>query len=528
MELRTNASDTLPDTSCSTSSDRITFGESSENNHLTPPNIQKKSHPAENKALIAEKEEPHNGLIGKWLKGSMVGLFVGLTLFGMTGCGRNTPQPPETDKPSQEQPVPGGGGFTDFTNNEEFQIKGREALTNLHDMIGRYGGDFYGKTDSGPTKDPITPQQAFDAMVKGQSFYLKGASAADPVEIKDLKAFKTVYKQVLAEIAQAEAQNQLNGLEDSLKNSETGQKALGQLQELAQKYGGNLFTKQDDGSLAPLSSAKAYQNLMKGGSIYFKGSADAEPLEVKSMRELATLYKEVLKEAAVSGVVDQGLAWIDASVKDSEKCQQILTHMSEITQKFGGNIYGKTKDGSVSKDPITSQQAYRSLIKGEGIYLRTSKNAEPIEIRNVDQLGTVYKSITKEITNSGIQMGTDWIKNGLKDSQATKDLLIQLGEMNAKYGGSFYTEVAGQKVPLSPLDASAKIASGEGFYYQSVSGAAPRQIKGAEDLISVYMEALDKLPKEEGDKEIGKTGDLLQKLIEEQLKKFMPSQPASK
>jgi hypothetical protein len=471
-----------------------------------------------------EREGPHKGLLPRWLQNSIVGLFVGLALLSASGCkpGTNVTAPPN-DKPTNEKTVETSNPL-DFTSNEEFKKVGKEVLGNLCEIVHRYGGDFYGKTESGPSENPVTPDEAYDILAKGGSFYFKGSANSDPLEVKNVKELRSLYREVLAEAAKSEVESQLGSLGDSLKNSEYGQKVLTQIQELAQKHGGNFYGKGNNGKMteAPLTAADAYKNLALGKSIFFKGSDTAEPLEVKSLQQLAVVYQQVLKEAAVAGITDQGIKWIEDSLKDSTKAQQIITHLQEITSKFGGNIYGKTKDGP-TKEPITPTDAYKSLAKGDGIFLKTSTQGKPIEIKDLQQLGTVYQDITKEITASGTQLGMDWIKNGVKDSQAAKGLLIHLNEMNSKYGGSMYIQgPGGSRVPLSPLEAYDMLSGGKSFFFQSSKDSKATEIKKTEQLIEVYIEALSKMPKGEGDKEVGKTTDLLGKLLEEQLKKFMP------
>jgi hypothetical protein len=520
-ELKTLPSQDAPGAGTLAPSDRLSSAEEQ-------PGIMKKmafetkSSPL---SCVEEREGPHKGLLSKWLQNSIIGLFVGLTLLSAAGCkpGGSDVTPPTKDKSSSEKTVETSNPL-DFSSNEEFKKVGKEVLGNLCEIVHRYGGDFYGKTEQGPSQNPVTSDEAYDILTKGGSFYFKGSATSDPVEIKDVKELRSIYREVIAEVAKSEVESQLGTLGDSLKNSEYGQKVLTQIQELAQKHGGNLYGKGKDGTLSevPLTAVDAYKNLSAGKSIFFKGSQTADPVEVKNLQQLAVVYQQVLKEAAVAGITDQGIQWIQDSLKDSAKAQQIITHLQEITSKFGGNIYGKTKDGP-TKEPITPAEAYKSLQKGDGIYLKASAQGKSIEIKDLQQLGTVYQDITKEITASGTQLGMDWVKNGLKDSQAAKDLLIHLNDMNSKYGGSMYLQGAdGAKKPLSPLEAYDMLSSGKSFFFQSTKDSKPTEIKKTDQLIEVYLEALSKMPKGEGDKEAGKTMDLLGKLIEEQLKKFMP------
>ncbi len=342
------------------------------------------------------------------------------------------------------------------------------------------------------------------------------------MEIKDISQFRGVYKEVLAEVAKAEAQSQLQDLGESLKNTELGQKALTQLADIAQKHGGNLFTRGADGTMTPLDPSAAYKVITGGASIYFQGGKDSQPVEVKNLQQLGVLYQQVLKEAAVDSAIDQGLQWVDQSLQDSEKAQQLLGHLSEITRKFGGNLYGKTKEGP-TKAPITPEQAYRSLAKGEGIYLKCTGTSEPIDVQNLNQLGTIYKQISKDIAGSGVNQGLEWAKGALSDSQAARDLLIHLNEMTAKYGGKMYqANPDGSTTVLTPLEAYQKLSAKQKFFYKASENASPVEIKDTDQLITLYMEALKKMPSDQANKEMGKTGDLLQKLMEEQLKKLIP------
>ncbi|MGV8125535.1 MAG: hypothetical protein AB2L14_37810 [Candidatus Xenobiia bacterium LiM19] len=490
--------------------------------------FQKTAPGQDTQPFCGEMEEPHRGLLGKWLQNSIIGLFVGITLLGAAGCTKNvTPQPPTAEKPSAEQVIPADQGPKKFdvTSKEDFKKVGVEMLSQLCDVAHRYGGDFYSKTDQGPSKDPVTPEEAYKILEKGESFYFKGGAKADPVEIKDIRQFNTVYKEVLAEVAKSEVESQIKDLSAQLKNNEFGEKVLTQLANVAQKSGGNLY-KQVDGkpSEAPASAIDAYKDLLSGKSIYFKGSAGSSPLEIKNLQHLGTIYQQVAKEAALQGITDIGLQWIDNAVQSSEKTQQILTHLSEISQRLGGNLYGATKDGP-SEKPITAREAVESLTKGKPIYLKVSSVTKPIEIDNLNQLGTVYQEVTRDVTTNGINLGLEWLKKGIGNSSAAKDLLVHLADMNSKYGGSFY-EISqdGSKKALEPLDAYERLASGKGFFVQTSTGSQATQIRETKDLMKVYMDALEKSSKGQGDKEVEKTGSLLQKLMEEQLQKFATPQ----
>ncbi|GEM_PF-2052761 len=490
--------------------------------------FQKTAPEQDTQSFCGEMEAPHKGLLGKWLQNSMIGLFVGLTLLSAAGCTKGvTPQAPTPEKPSAEQVIPADQGPKkfDITSKEDFKKVGVEMLSQLCDVAHRYGGDFYSKTDQGPSKTPVTPDEAYKILEKGESFYFKGGVEADPVEIKDIKQFNTVYKDVLTEVAKSEVESQIKDLSAQLKNTQFGEKVLTQLANLAQKSGGNLYRQVGDKPAdAPVAPIDAYKDLLSGKSIYFKGSTDSSPMEIKNLQHLGTIYQQVAKEAALQGITDMGLQWIDDAVQNSEKAQQLLTHLSEISQRLGGNLYGATKDGP-SQKPITPKEAVDSLVKGKPIYLQVSSATKPMEIDNLNQLGTVYKDVTKDVTTNGINLGLEWLKKGISNSSAAKDLLVHLADMNGKYGGSFYEmSQDGSKKVLEPLDAYEHLAAGKGFFVQSSSGSQPTEIHGTTDLMKIYTEALDKAPKGQGDKDIGKTGSLFQKLIEEQLQKFVAPQ----
>jgi hypothetical protein len=512
--------------------DAVSIGESGGPAEPLMKGMQFRKAPSGSEAqpFCGEMEAPHKGLVGKWLQNSIIGLFVGLTLLGASGCTKDvTPQPPTPEKPSAEQVIPADQGPKkfDITSKEDFKKVGVEMLSQLCDVAHRYGGDFYSKTDNGPSKAPVTPDEAYRILEKGESFYFKGGAEADPVEIKDIKQFNTVYKEVLAEVAKSEVESQIKDLSAQLKNTEFGQKVLTQLANVAQKSGGNLYRQVGDKpSEAPVSAIDAYKDLISGKSIYFKGSAESSPMEIKNLQHLGTVYQQVAKEAALAGITDIGLKWIDDAVQSSEKAQQLLTHLSEISQRLGGNLYGATKDGPTEK-PITAKEAVNSLTKGNPIYLKVSSVTKPIEIDNLNQLGSVYKQVTSDVTTNGINLGLEWLKKGAGNSSAAKDLLVHLADLNSKYGGSFY-EVSqdGSKKALEPLDAYERLASGNGFFVQGAAGSQATEIKETKDLIKVYTDALEKASKGQGDKDIQKTGSLLQKLVEEQLQKFATPQSA--
>jgi len=514
-------------------SDEVTFDGTGRQSETLMKGLQfqKAAHGPDTQPFCGEMEEPHRGLLGKWLQNSIIGLFVGLTLLGATGCTKNdTPQPPTTEKPSAEQVIPADQGLKkfDITSKEDFKKVGVEMLSQLCDVAHRYGGDFYSKTEQGPSKAPVTPEEAYKILEKGESFYFKGGAEADPVEIKDIKHFNTVYKEVLAEVAKSEVESKINDLSAQLKNTEFGEKVLTQLANVAQKSGGNLY-KQADGkpSEAPVAAIEAYKDLLSGKSIYFKGSADSSPLEIKNLQHLGTIYQQVAKEAAMQGITDIGLQWIDNAVHSSEKAQQILTHLSEISQRLGGNLYGATKDGP-SEKPITAREAVESLTGGKAIYLQVSSVTKPVEIDNLNELGTVYKEVTRDVTTNGINLGLEWLKKGIGNSSAAKDLLVHLADLNSKYGGSFFEmSQDGSKKALEPLDAYERLASGKGFFVQSSASSKPAEIRETKDLIKVYMDALENSSKGQGEKDLEKTGSLLQKLMEEQLQKFATPQGSS-
>ncbi|MDQ7825278.1 MAG: hypothetical protein RDV48_20930 [Candidatus Eremiobacteraeota bacterium] len=474
-------------------------------------------------AAAGEKVSPFGGVLGKWLKNSMVGLFIGLTLLGTAGCGTRTAEPPLQDKPPQEKVI--SQESQGISSMEDFQRIGESSLVRLSEVAQRYGGNIYAKTDKGPSTEPLSAKDAYNILLKGQSFYFRGSSATDYIEVKNVKEFGTLYKEVIAEAAKQEATGVLDSMTESLKSSEYGQKVMAHLGELAKSHGGDIYRKSGD-SLTPLTPLDAYKDVLMGKTVYFKGGKDAEPLEIKNLQGLGTVYQQVIKESAIEAVKDQGMAWVQDALQNSTQGQQVLSHLQEITGKFGGNIYGKTDKGP-SEKPLSPMEAYQSLSKGEGIYLKGSKNAKPVEIRNLQQLGTIYKEITGEIAKSGMQESVQWAKDALKDSQATKDLLIHLADLNTRYGGSMYT--AGQdgaKTPLSPLGAYDMLSKGGKFYFQPSKEGKAREIKSADDLVKAYMEVLQHVPKEEGSKEAGKTGDLLKKLLEEQLGKYMPGAQA--
>jgi hypothetical protein len=368
-----------------------------------------------------ERTNIHMGIASNWLRKSMVGLFVGLTLFAQLGCNPHTvssPPPQQTEQVQviNEQP----SVIKDFASREEFKTAGTEVLTQVAATVHRFGGDLYGKTAEGKAGTPITAQQAYDAILKGESFYVKGSPNADAVEITSIRDVSAVSQEIMKEAARTQVEATVSQVAGALQQSEYGQKVLTHLGGIAKTHGGDLYGREGDGmGKTPLSPVDAYQALASGKSIYFQGSATSAPMEVKSFEQLGTVYTQVAKDASVQVITAEGIQMAKDQIKNSEQAQKVVSRISEIVGSLGGSIRSGGEENKEAKD-LEIPQVYPRLARGESVFVKITKDSKAVEIKNLDELASVYKAVLKDAASQGIKDGAGWLQSVIEKQLGEK------------------------------------------------------------------------------------------------------------
>ncbi|MGV8124955.1 MAG: hypothetical protein AB2L14_34845 [Candidatus Xenobiia bacterium LiM19] len=115
---------------------------------------------------MTQDENPHNGLAGKWLKNSIIGLFVGLTVLGAAGCGQTNVEAPRQEK-TQELVLDNTVSTASVSNLPANSEWGKdkapvERLAALEEKIDALRNEVF----SAMHKDTISPQEI--AVVMGK------------------------------------------------------------------------------------------------------------------------------------------------------------------------------------------------------------------------------------------------------------------------------------------------------------------------------------------------------------------------